>query len=101
MRYTSLPSNIKHPRFPVPVARLARLARLAVDNIYKGQGIGKILLYDALKKIKFISETIGIFGVVVDAKDKKAKAFYEYYGFKEWQDSGLSLFLPSKILSKL
>lgn len=86
-------SNIKSklPKHPVPIARIGRLA---VDKNYKGQGVGGFLLHDALTRILNISKKMGIFAVIVDAKDNNAKTFYEYYGFAELQNSGLTLFLP-------
>lgn len=96
--FDSLPLEIKHPKYPVSIARLARLA---TDLKYQGQGIGGFLLHDALQKIKIASEMIGIFAVVVDAKDIKAKSFYQHYGFISLQDTDLTLCLPMKILEKL
>lgn len=44
------------------------LGRLAVDKRFKGTGVGKMLLIDALKKCYEISKSIGSFAVVVDRK---------------------------------
>ena len=57
------------------------LGRLAIDNKFQGQGIGKIILIDALKRSYEISKTIGSFAVVVDLIDQEAKNFYLKYGF--------------------
>ena len=38
---------------------------------------------------------------VVDAKDAKAKSFYERYGFVSLQDSDLTLCLPMKVVDQL
>lgn len=88
-----LPLNIKVklPKHPVPIVRIGRLA---VDKNYKGQGIGGFLLYDALSKVLDISEKIGIFAVIVDAKNADAKNFYKKYDFIELQESTMTLFLP-------
>src|SRR3990167_1771582 len=87
-----LPESVKAklPKYPIPIARIGRLA---VDKDYKGQGIGGFLLHDALTNVLSIADKIGVFAVVVDAKNDDAKAFYKNYGFTELQDSGLSLFL--------
>lgn len=84
----ALPHEYSHPRYPVAIARIARLA---VATEYQGQGIGKLLLHDALQKILRAAETIGIYAVVVNAKDKTAKKFYQQYGFIPLQDSALTL----------
>lgn len=96
--FDSLPKDIKHPKYPVSIARLARLA---TDLKYQGQGIGGFLLHDALQKIKTVSQLVGIFAVVVDAKDDKAKSFYQHYGFVTLEETDLTLCLPMKVLDKL
>ncbi len=98
INFDVLPKGVKHPRYPVSIARLARLA---IDLKYQGRGVGRFLLYDALQKIKTISQMVGIFAVVVDAKDAKAKSFYERYGFVSLQDSDLTLCLPMKVIDRL
>lgn len=87
-----LSENIKAklPKYPIPIARIGRLA---VDKDYKGQGIGGFLLHDAFTNVLNIADKMGVFAVVVDAKNEDAKAFYKNYGFTELQDSGLTLFL--------
>lgn len=89
---SSLPieSQKKLPKHPVPVARIGRLA---VDNRMKGQGLGGLLLADALRRIKHVSLEIGVFAVVVDAKDDQAKSFYRKYGFMELTNDPMTLFL--------
>ncbi|EKD74400.1 MAG: GCN5-related N-acetyltransferase [uncultured bacterium] len=88
-----LPESVKAklPKYPIPIARIGRLA---VDKDYKGQGIGGFLLHDALTNVLSIADKIGVFAVVVDAKNDDAKSFYGNYGFTELQDSELTLFLP-------
>jgi len=87
-----LPENIKSklPKYPIPIGRIGRLA---VDKKYKGKGVGSFLLHDALTKVLHIAEKMGIFAVVVDAKNDDAKSFYKNYGFTELQGSELTLFL--------
>lgn len=98
LKFDTLPEAMKHPKYPVSIARLARLA---TDLQHQGKGIGGFLLYDALQKIKMASELVGIYAVVVDAKDEKAKSFYQRYGFVSLQESALTLCLPMKILDQL
>ena len=98
INFDVLPKGIKHPRYPVSIARLARLA---VDLKCQGRGVGGFLLHDALQKIKTVSQVVGIFAVVVDAKDAKAKSFYERYGFVSLQETDLTLCLPMKVIDQL
>jgi GNAT superfamily N-acetyltransferase len=72
------------PRYPeVPTVLLGRLA---VDERYAGQGWGKVLLLDALRRRLVESEQIAAAAVVVDAIDDSAQAFYEKYGFQPLLD---------------
>jgi len=88
----------RFPNFPLPVARLARLA---VDTRYQRQGLGELLLADALQRCLRLSEEIGMIGVVVDAKDEKARGWYERYEFERLPDSPLTLWLPTAALSRI
>lgn len=90
---SSLPEAMqkKLPKHPVPVARMGRLA---VDNSTKGQGLGKLLLVDAMKRVQSASADVGVYALLVDAKDEAAKAFYKKYGFIELADEPMTLFLP-------
>tara|TARA_R110000868_G_scaffold140949_1_gene356995 strand:- start:57 stop:560 length:504 start_codon:yes stop_codon:yes gene_type:complete len=76
------------------------LGRLAIDDRFQGQGIGKLILIDALKRSYEISKTIGSFAVVVDPIDQDAENFYNKYGFLKLPDSG-KMFLPMKTISQL
>ncbi|MCB0408094.1 MAG: GNAT family N-acetyltransferase [Bdellovibrionales bacterium] len=81
----------KLPRHPVPVARLGRLA---VDVTTQGQGLGKLLLVDAMMKVLSASGSVGVYALLVDAKDETAKNFYQKYGFLAFKDEPMTLFLP-------
>lgn len=85
------PTELRLPRYPVPVARIGRLA---VDQRWQGEGLGGLLLRHALQVSVALAEQIGLYAVVVDAKHVKAAAFYARFGFHPFQDSGLELFLP-------
>lgn len=67
----------KLPKYPVVPAAL--LGRLAVAQTFQGRGIGSILLADALKRVARVE--LGVFAIVVDAKDEPAQRFYERFGF--------------------
>ncbi|MCL1124956.1 GNAT family N-acetyltransferase [Shewanella surugensis] len=68
------------------------IARLAVDDRYKGKGFGEWLLIDALRKLLAASDSVAFPVVIVDVKDG-AKHFYERYGFKAFQDTKNKLFI--------
>ena len=86
------------PRYPIPVAHIGRLA---VDLSERGQGLGEHLLMHALEQIHRVSNIVPIFAVEVRAKDERAAAFYERYGFRRAQDDGLFLYLSGKKLHRL
>jgi predicted N-acetyltransferase YhbS len=84
---------------PVPVILLARLA---VDRSEQGQGLGKGLLKDALRRVVQAADLIGCRALLVHAKDDGAKAFYERFGFVPSPTHPLHLFLLVKdILANL
>lgn len=90
------------PAYPLPVVRLARLA---VDERARGQGIGRVLLKHALGVALAQREQVGCVGVVVDDKPE-ALAFYQALGFVPLSGvQGLDeaaptpLFLPVQTLS--
>ena len=84
------------PRHPVPCALIGRLA---VSGQAQGQGIGRMLLADAVKRSMAVSENIAIYALVVDAKDARAKRFYEAFGFASLGGQPDRLFLPLTSLS--
>jgi ribosomal protein S18 acetylase RimI-like enzyme len=75
-----------------------RLGRLAVAKAYQRQGIGKALLVAAMGKFMEIFNVAGGIGLFVDAKDQKAKRYYEQFGFVALPSNELELFLPVKTI---
>src|SRR5216110_32466 len=57
------------------------LARLAVDVSEQGKGLGKALLFDALKRVEEAADIVGVRAVMVHAIDDAARRFYEYFNF--------------------
>ena len=67
----------KLPRYPdVPVARVGRLA---VDLNFRGRKLGAVLLWDSIARAA--KSEVMVYGVIVDAKNDEAVAFYEHFGF--------------------
>ncbi len=84
----------KLPRYPrLPATLLGRLARALA---FKGQGIGDLLMVDALKRAYENSSVIGSVAVVVDPKDDPAAKFYGTFGFQPLD--GRQMFLPMKAI---
>lgn len=99
IRLAELPMEIskKLPKYPLVPATL--LGRLAVDQSYQGQGVGSFLLMDALRR-SFNNE-IASMAVVVDAKDDKARDFYEHHQFITFPEQSQRLYLPMTTIAKL
>lgn len=76
------------------------LGRLAIDAKFKGQGLGGILLVDALKRSYDSSRILGSIGVIEDPLDSEAVSFYEKFGFILLPGSG-KMFLPMADIAKL
>ena len=66
-------------RYPAPVALLAQMA---VDRRAQGQGLGDLLLLDALARAELASQQIGLYAVVLDAREESLLSFYARYGFE-------------------
>jgi ribosomal protein S18 acetylase RimI-like enzyme len=80
----------KLPRYPTVPA--VRMGRLAIDQAFKGQGLGGALLADALDRAA--RSEIAAYALMVDAKDESAADFYRHHGFIALPDSPRTLFLP-------
>jgi GNAT superfamily N-acetyltransferase len=86
------------PRIDVPVPLLGRLA---VDRMVQGQGLGALLLVDALRRARHLAEAVGIRAVAGDALDEGARRFCGKYGFVPLADDPNHLFLPMQVIRKL
>ena len=91
--------NIGFKRLPKTLPAL-RLCRLAVDKKYKNRGIGKHLMGFTLAKAYQISSDIGCAGIVVDAKNDDAKAYYELFKFIPFTANPMRLFLPMATINQ-
>ncbi|MEX2261001.1 MAG: GNAT family N-acetyltransferase [Bryobacteraceae bacterium] len=76
------------------------LARLAVDKIQRGKGLGKALLFDALKRIEEAADIVGVRAVLVHAIDNDARRFYEHFNFDPSPVDPFQLMLLLKDLRK-
>ena len=95
IKLNQLPEKLvrKLPKHPGPAALIGRLA---VSNAAQGQGVGKMLLADAIKRTLVVSDQIAIYAMVVDAINDSAKGFYKQFGFTHLSDDSPKLFLPLK-----
>ena len=73
------------------------LARLAVDINHQGKKIGRGLLKDALLRTLQAADIAGIRAIFAHAKDEKASAFYERFGFEPSPIQPLQLMMLRKL----
>lgn len=97
----ALPAELvkKLPRYSqLPVTLLGRLA---MDQSQRGQGLGELLLMDALRRSLEAAAEIAAMAVIVDAKDAAAERFYAHFGFTALQRQPARLFLPMQTVAGL
>ena len=87
----------KLPRYPsIPAVRIGRLA---VDQSFKGIGLGAALLADALRRAG--KAEIAAYAFLVDAKDQDAASFYAHHGFMALPDQALCMFIALETVKDL
>jgi GNAT superfamily N-acetyltransferase len=100
--YSVSPASVDYARTPEIARRgLARyevpgfrLARLAVDRRWQGQGIGGQLLLAAGRRCLLASAEVGGVVLVIDAKNERVAGWYGSYGAVPLLDAPLTLLLP-------
>lgn len=85
------------PRYPSLPA--VRIGRLAVNRAFQGRGLGELLLMDAMRRSMKIPPAV--YAVVVDAKNDRAVAFYQRYGFRAFLSQPRTLFLAMATAEKV
>jgi GNAT superfamily N-acetyltransferase len=79
------------------------MARFAVDQDFQGQGLGRDLFSDAIRRTWAVMQSgaAPVRFFVVDAKDEEAKAFYERFDMITATQNPLRLFLSYKTLREI
>lgn len=99
VRVEKLPSKFAK-KYPSKVSGV-KLARLAVNKAYQRQGIGEIMMVEAMLRAVVVAENAGGIGLFVDAKDEAAKSYYSRYGFVSLEDAILQMFLPLSTIMEM
>jgi GNAT superfamily N-acetyltransferase len=77
----------------IPAALIGRLAR---HERVRGQGIGELLVADAISRVLSAAKTVAAFAILVDAKNEQVASFYESFGFARFPNRDNRLFLLSE-----
>jgi len=80
-------------RYPQQIP-VTRLGRLAIRSVLQRQGLGKLLLTDAIVRTRQAALAVGSAGLMVDATDDGAASFYQNYGFWPCSKRPFKLFMP-------
>ena len=67
----------------------------------QGEGLGELLLLDALSKCLMGTENIAAVGVIVDAINDDAVRFYQRYDFQQFPEQPNRLLLPMQTIAQL
>jgi predicted GNAT family N-acyltransferase len=79
------------PAYPIPAVRIGRLA---ASQAHRGQRLGELLLQNAIKRILAARHTLGVYAVLIEAKNDDAEAFHRKYGFRLCDAHTRQLYLP-------
>jgi GNAT superfamily N-acetyltransferase len=98
--FSDLPAELAKllPRRVLPVAVLAWLG---VDSKRQGQGLGRLLLAQALRDCWEAGKTFPFIAVILDCLDESAKTFYQHWDFTELPGHPYRLFLSAKRLDAM
>ena len=100
--YSLCPASLEYARAPEAVRKglarhdlpVFRLARLAVDRLVQGQGLGGQLILAAGRRCLLAAAEVGGLALLIDAKNERAARWYSSYGATALADTLLSLVLP-------
>jgi len=100
VRAAELPLDVarKLPKYPLLPATL--LGRLAVSKAYQGRNFGEVLLMDALYRSWRNTADVASIGIVAEASNEKARAFYLRYEFIPLVDNPNKVFLAMKTIER-
>jgi GNAT superfamily N-acetyltransferase len=98
--FSDLPAEVAKglPRRALPVAVLAWLG---VAGSHQGQGLGRLLLAQALRDCYEAGRTFAFVAVILDSISDSAKAFYRRWDFEELPGHPYRLFLSAKRLEAM
>ncbi len=85
----------RYPRLPATM-----LGRLAIASVHQGRKLGRFLLMEALYRSWKATVEVGSIGVIVEALDESALAFYRHHEFQSRLGHADKLFLAMATIEK-
>lgn len=93
LRMQALPEE-ERKQLPVYALPVIRMRRLAISCGEQSRGHGRLLVGHAVRLALSMRQAMGVRGLVVDADDAPATAFYEGFGFRRTGGGAPTLYLP-------
>ena len=87
----SIVKTLKLPKREIPSPLVARLA---VAEQKQHQGVGELMLMDAIARCARVASEIGGVAIIVDALKESIVPFYERVGFVRFEPGSLKMFIP-------
>ena len=100
IEFSDLPAEITK-RLPRRLLPVAVLAWLGVATEHQGQGLGRLLLAQALRDCYQAGKTFAFLAVILDCLTDSAKAFYRKWDFEELPGHPDRLFLSAAKLEAM
>ena len=98
--FSELPPELAK-RLPRRVLPVAILAWLGVSEGYQRQGLGRLLMAQALRDCYEAGKTFAFVAVILDCVNDAAKAFYQHWDFDALPGHPYRLFLSAKRLAAM
>lgn len=98
--FSDLPGEVAK-QLPRRVLPVAVLAWLGVESQRQGQGLGRLLLAQALRDCWQAGKTFPFIAVILDCLNDSAKTFYQHWDFAELPGHRYRLFLSAQRLEAM
>lgn len=74
------------------------LGRFAVHSELQGKGVGQFLMGHVFEMALKTADCIGVYAIVLDAKNERVQQWYQQFGFSFLPETPLRMFLPMSVL---
>lgn len=91
--HTLVMSQVRQEEIPNDKPKITRgipiilLGQIGIDNLFKGQSLGDLMLTDAQARVDEVSQKVGIRALMLDARTEKLAAWYEKHDFVRFPNS--------------